>query len=541
MGVSALYTALVFNQGLYALTLDLNPRSEPASWGLLLGLASLVAALHFFLLALVATQKSVKFWVLLLGLAGSLAAVYHAHYQVYFDPSMLRNILHTQFAEARELLSWRLIASLATYFLPLVLILRYVRVTAFSSTAAAVRRLVTIAITLAVMLITTLSLYAPLASLMRNHKEARYLITPANTLWGLLRVIGHDSQAWAQGGRQPLGLDAHAGQRNQAGERPLVVFWVVGQTVRAANWGLDGYARATTPELARWAEQPSFINFPIVQSCGTNTEVSVPCMFSPWGRHDYDESRIRRSESLLHVLARAGVGVHWRDNQSGCKGVCDGLPYENTASTAGYNALCQAGQCLDEILLEGLDDKLTQLAHGTQQAQSRLWVLHQLGNHGPAYYKRYPKAYGKFQPACEQDDLSRCTNEQIVNAYDNAVLYTDAVLNRLLQALKKHENELDSVVIYVSDHGESLGEKNLFLHGLPYWMAPEQQTHVPLFLWFSKYAAQTTGTDLSCLQARARQPVQHDHLFHTVLTLFDVHTSLYQPQWDLLNSCQARS
>jgi lipid A ethanolaminephosphotransferase len=541
LGLSATYGALVFNQGLYALTLELHSWRQPGTWLLLLGLVSLVAGLHFLLLGLVATQKTVKFWVLLFGLAGSVAAVYHARYQVYFDPSMLRNVVHTQYTEAKELLSWGLLGSLAAYFLPLLLAMRYIRVTPVSRARGLGRRFLAWVAVLALMIVTTLILYAPLASMMRNHKEARYLITPANTLWGLLQVIGNDTQAWAQGVHQPIGLDAKAGSRDQTRSRPLLVVWVVGETVRAADWGLDGYVRTTTPGLMSWASQPSFINFPKAQSCGTNTEVSVPCMFSPWGRHDYDESRIRRSESLLHVLARAGVGVHWRDNQSGCKGVCDGLPYENTASTASRNPLCQAGQCLDEILLEGLDDKLTQLARGTQQAQSQLWVLHQLGNHGPAYYKRYPKAYGKFQPACEQDDLSRCTNEQIVNAYDNAVLYTDAVLNRLLQNLKKHENELDAVVIYVSDHGESLGEKNLFLHGLPYWMAPEQQTHVPLFLWFSKYAAQATGADLSCLQARARQPVQHDHLFNTVLTLFDVHTSLYQPQWDLLSTCQARS
>ena len=202
--------------------------------------------------------------------------------------------------------------------------------------------------------------------------------------------------------------------------------------------------------------------------------------------------------------------MHWRDNQSGCKGVCDGLPHENTSQHVGQNPLCHEGQCWDEILLAGFEQKMAQLATGTPP-RSHLWVLHQLGNHGPAYYKRYPPAYDQFQPACQQEDLSRCTLEQTVNAYDNAVIYTDTVLSRLLQTLQQQQEAIDSVVIYVSDHGESLGEKNLYLHGVPYWMAPEQQTRVPMFLWFSKHAAQTTGT------------------------------SLHQPEWDLLTQCQTRS
>ncbi|MFN6323709.1 MAG: phosphoethanolamine transferase [Burkholderiales bacterium] len=540
IGLFALYGALVFNQSLLSLTLQLHPWHEPASWGLLAGILAIVTSLHFLLLALVSTQKNVKFWVLLFAIAGTLAAHYQAHYRVYFDPSMMRNILHTDYAEARELISWSLFSSVAVWFIPLALVLRQVQVKSVSRTRALQQRLLAVLLAGGVLIVVMLSLYAPLSSMMRNHKEARYLITPANTLWGLLQVVDNDTQAWAQGARLPIGLDAHAVPRPAARTRPLLVVWVVGETARAANWGLNGYSRATTPELAHWAAQPGFIHFPLAQSCGTNTEVSVPCLFSPWGRHDYDERRIRGSESLLHVLARAGVGVHWRDNQSGCKGVCDGLPHENTSQHVGQNPLCHEGQCWDEILLAGFEQKMAQLATGTPP-RSHLWVLHQLGNHGPAYYKRYPPAYDQFQPACQQEDLSRCTLEQTVNAYDNAVIYTDTVLSRLLQTLQQQQEAIDSVVIYVSDHGESLGEKNLYLHGVPYWMAPEQQTRVPMFLWFSKHAAQTTGTDLSCLKARAQQPVQHDHLFHTVLSLFDVRTSLHQPEWDLLTQCQTRS
>jgi lipid A ethanolaminephosphotransferase len=302
---------------------------------------------------------------------------------------------------------------------------------------------------------------------------------------------------------------------------------VVGETARAANWGLNGYARQTTPELA----QLPVINFPDVTSCGTNTEVSVPCMFAPVGRRDYDAARIRGSESLLHVLARAGVAVLWRDNQSGCKGVCEGLPQEEIVKL-DPPGLCSDGRCLDEALLAGLDERLA-TAKGTQ-----LLVLHMLGNHGPSYFRRYPPAFERFKPACTKDDLQLCSREEVVNAYDNALLYTDHVLARVIAKLHGAAARVDSALLFVSDHGESLGENNLYLHGMPYAIAPDVQTRVPMVMWLSSGLPADAGLDPDCLRRRAAQPATHDNLFHTILGLLDVKTALYDPAWDLAQACR---
>jgi len=257
-------------------------------------------------------------------------------------------------------------------------------------------------------------------------------------------------------------------------------------------------------------------------------------MFAPVGRRAYDEGRIRGHEGLLHVLARAGVAVHWRDNQSGCKGVCDGLP-NDTVLALNPPGLCSDGRCLDEGLLFGLDQRLEQ-AKGTQ-----LLVFHQLGNHGPSYFRRYPEAFARFKPACENDDLQHCTREEIVNAYDNAVLYTDHVLAQLITQLNARADRVDSAVIYVSDHGESLGENRLFLHGIPYAIAPDVQTKVPMVMWATRVFAQAAGVDLDCLRERSRASVSHDHLFHSLLGLLDVRTALYQPRWDVSAACRGEA
>ncbi|HET7775834.1 MAG TPA: sulfatase-like hydrolase/transferase, partial [Azospira sp.] len=335
-------------------------------------------------------------------------------------------------------------------------------------------------------------------------------------------------QGAAQGPRQPLGTDAALAASWQQRQKPALFVIVVGETARAGNWGLNGYGRQTTPELA----QLDVINFREVDSCGTNTEVSVPCLFSAYGRRHYDESKIRGSESLLHVLDHAGLKVLWRDNQSGCKGACDGLPTESLAS-AGIPGLCDGERCLDEVLLHNLEQVLA------DDKGNRVVVMHQLGNHGPAYYKRYPDAFRRFTPTCDSSDLRQCSREQIVNAYDNALLYTDHVLARTIAFLKTQEKRYDTAMVYVSDHGESLGENNLFLHGIPYSIAPQEQTRVPMVMWFSPGYARDFKVNVPCLKARAQKLASHDNLFHSVLGLLDVQTSVYERDMDLAAECRS--
>jgi lipid A ethanolaminephosphotransferase len=524
--VAAIFFALAANRPFLGAALHGHERSEPSTWGFALAVVVLVAAGHFVLMALVANRWTLKPLLTLLIVATAFATYFMARYGIYFDTSMMRNVLRTDVGEARELLSPALLPHLLLYaVLPLLLLWR-VRVVNRPLLRAALVRLAAIAVALAACVAALLAVFQPLASLVRNHREVRHLVTPINLVSSLARVLVSETRGAAKP-RQAIGLDAKPGPLWATRTKPMLLVLVVGETARAANWGLSGYARQTTPQLSKLP----VINFSDVASCGTNTEVSLPCMFAPVGRRDYDEGRIRDSESLLHVLARAGVAVHWRDNQSGCKGVCDGLPND---SVQALNApgLCTEGRCLDEGLLYGLDRRLQQ-AKGTQ-----LLVLHQLGNHGPSYFRRYPPQFARFTPACENDDLQFCTREQIVNAYDNALLYTDHLLAQLISQLQARADSVDTALLYVSDHGESLGENRLFLHGMPYAIAPDVQTRVPMVLWASDGFARAAGLDWGCLRQHAGDAISHDHLFHTLLGLLDVRTSLYEPRWDVSAACR---
>lgn len=526
----SLFWALSANHAFFSAALKGRLLADPSTmlFGLALGVA--LVALQLLLLALVAHRWTVKPLLALMTAVAALASFFMKAFGVQLDPTMLRNVLHTDWHEARELLSWRLLVHLAVYAgLPLALLWR-VRVVQRPWLRALGVRLLVVLMATAAAVAALLAVFQPFASLMRNHKEVRYLATPLNLVWSLGKVAANDLKGAARP-RLAIGLDAVPGPSWAVRQRPKVVVLVVGETARAANWGLNGYARQTTPELAKLP----LVSFADVRSCGTNTEVSLPCLFAPVGRRNYDEARIRGSQSLLQVVARAGVAVQWRDNQSGCKGVCEGLPGD-TVEALDPPGLCADGSCFDEGLLHGLDQRLDAAAAGGTQ----LLVLHPLGNHGPAYFRRYPPAFANFQPACESDDLRLCSREQIVNAYDNALLYTDHVLAVLVQTLQRHAARVDSALLYVSDHGESLGEMGLYLHGLPYAIAPAEQTRVPMLLWLSTGFERSAGLDTACLQRRARKPASHDNVFHTLLALLDVNTALYEPAWDLTSGCRLR-
>ncbi len=530
---ASVFFALSANRRFFGAALAGHSLREAATWGYVAALFALVVALHVLLLAFVANRWTVKPLLAALIVATALASFYMQSYGVYLDPSMMRNVLRTDPAEARELLSASLVLHLLVYALVPLLVLWRVRVPRRGLARATITRAALVAGAAALAVLSLFAVFQSFSSLMRNHKEVRYLITPANYLWSGASAFAGDART-AAAPRAPIGLDAAPGSSWGTRSKPMFVVLVVGETARAANWGLNGYARQTTPQLAALP----VVNFADVTGCGTNTEVSLPCMFAPVGRRDYDESRIRSSESLLHVLARAGVGVHWRDNQSGCKGVCDGLP-SDIVSPASAPGLCQDGRCLDEGLLVDLDRRLER-ATGTQ-----LLVLHQLGNHGPSYFRRYPPAFAKFLPDCRDDDLRRCSVEQIVNAYDNALLYTDHVLASAIAKLGAHADRVDSALVYVSDHGESLGERGLFLHGVPYLIAPQVQSRVPMTIWFSSGFARSAGLSPSCLRASldasARRALAHDNLFHTMLGLFDVRTELHESSLDLTGECRQAS
>ncbi|MGZ5180082.1 MAG: phosphoethanolamine transferase [Ramlibacter sp.] len=522
--ICAVYLLAACNLPFWRAALAGRDWASAGTWGFALAMFGSFTAAYVAFTCLFATRRTVRPLLAVLVLTAAALAYYMDRYAIYFDRSMLRNVLVTQWSEARELLGLRFILHMALFGVLPAALLWWPMLARRSLGRAAVVRVAWIAVAVLLTVACMLPVFADFASLMRNQRQLRFLLNPGNA------VAAGVAEAWGSGQRVapasiPVGADARlaAGAR----QRPTLFVLVVGETARAQNFSLDGYARPTNPELAR----RNVVNFPHVTACGTSTEVSLPCMFSPFGRRDYDADKIASHQSVLHVLHRAGVEVLWRDNQSGCKGVCSGLEEQDMAQVAGP-VVCPGGACFDEVLLQGLQERAAQ-ARG-----NLLVVLHQLGSHGPAYDRRYPAPFRRFTPACGHDDLRQCSQAEIVNAYDNTLLYTDHVLGRLIDFLAGQEERFDTAMLYVSDHGESLGEAGLYLHGVPYAIAPDVQTHVPMVAWLSPSFVRDTGLDEGCLRAHATQPASHDNLFHSLLGAFDVRTKAYDPGMDLLRPCR---
>ena len=500
-----------------------------ACFGLMLTLLLLA------LLALLSFARSIKPAITVCLLSAALGAHFMGSYGVVIDTAMLTNVLQTNFSEARDLLSWSLLASVLVLAGVPVLAMWRLPVKRLPMHRQLWRNALLFGVSVLAVVLLGLASFADLSATMRNHKSLRFLINPLNSFYAL-GVLGYQANARPSGPPLAIGLDARTLPR---GGRPPLLVLVVGETARADHFSLNGYPHRTNPELARH----DVISFAEVSSCGTSTAASLPCMFSHLGREGFG-SRDHDSENLLDLAQRAGLAVLWLDNQAGCKGLCERVP-NAFAHQAAPGApplpagLCDNGECYDEALLHGLESRL-QAMPAEQRGRGVLLVLHQMGSHGPAYFKRSPPEVKPFLPECTTPVLAQCAGDTLVSAYDNSIVYTDRVLAALVVWLQQRSAAYDASMLYISDHGESLGENNLYLHGLPYAFAPREQTHVPWISWMSAGAQASLGLNWKCLRDRRSEPLTHDHLFHTVLGALRIDAGEYRRELDAYAPCRAR-
>lgn len=515
-----------YNIPLWEHLYGLLPRERVLQNGLFLSAFSVFLIAAFNLILSLVTVRWIQKPVLALLLLGSAAAAYFIRgYNVLLDAGMMQNLFETDPREAGEYLSLNFIGFMLMFgILPALIVLR-LRLHRDRLAREARLRLLVAVLSLVAGGGVLMGCYQDFASLFRNHREVRYLITPSNFLSGSYKYLR--GNAGTNRVVAPLGTDARLNAVVARQDKPTLLVLVVGETARADNFSLNGYARDTNPELAT----RGVVSFTRAYSCGTATAVSVPCMFSRLDREQYDADAAASQENLMDVLKHAGVNILWRDNNSGCKGVCNRVPSE-LPDRFGDTAHCKNGECFDEAMFGGLDRYLD-----TAQGPTII-VLHQLGSHGPAYYKRYPADREAFSPVCRSSELQTCKREEITNAYDNSIRYTDHFLSRVIDLLKSRQDRFNGGMLYLSDHGESLGENGVFLHGMPYWLAPDQQKHIPFITWLSPGLQRETGIGQACLQRRRDEVVSQDNLFDSVLGLLNVDTAVYRPGQDFFQSCR---
>lgn len=517
-----------YNHGLWSGIIQANDRLSLHTLLFLASCAVFLTALFNFLFNFLALKWVVKPALIVIVLSSAVASYFIDGYGVHIDTSMLQNVLETDRAEAHELFTGRFLIHLFLWGMVPAWIIGRLEIRYSKWTRQLLINVFSMLASVIVIGLIAVCFYQDYASTFRNHRDLRYLINPTSYVYAAGKII---SQRFEQGQQPliPISQQAALGYYAKNKKRRTIAVLVVGETARAESFHMNGYSRQTTPRL----EQTAVLNFPHVTACGTATAISVPCMFSMFPHDDYDDAKGHGYESVLDVIAAAGEQVVWLDNNSGCKGVCDRVEHKKIIHM-GLPQGCQDGDCFDEALLPALKQSVA--SHDGDM----LVVLHQKGSHGPAYYQRVPAAFRKFEPVCETAELQDCSREQIVNAYDNTILYTDYVLSEIIGWLQTRADEENTAMLYVSDHGESLGESNFYLHGAPYLFAPQQQKQVPMLLWLSDNFEQDYRLDGQCLKARQQDELSHDNLFHSLLGMMDIQLpGKYDPDLDLFADCRS--
>jgi len=464
----------------------------------------------------------------LIALCSAAAAYFMNDYGIAIDTVMIQNIIETNPGEAKALLSPKLFVYLAVLgLLPVAIIWRLP--VAYRRPLPGLLNKILVMIGCVVVIAASVAVYySTYAPIFRQQDKLTHFINPTNYVYAVGRLAKQRFGVKEDLKVQVVGADAKMTPAAlQRPKKSLMVF-VVGETARADHFSLNGYERETNPELKKL----DILNFTQVHSCGTSTAVSVPCMFSMFPRTEYSDKKGKTYEGLLDILQRAGVQVLWLDNNSDCKGTCLRVPHRDIPKSQGA-PFCDSDRCLDESLLVGLQDYIDSLKGNA------IIVLHADGSHGPEYYDRYPKDKEVFSPVCHTNQLGSCSIPELLNVYDNTIHYTDHFLAQVVELLKKNQEKYDTSMLYVSDHGESLGENGMYLHAAPYAIAPEAQIHIPMVFWFGNSTLSDAGVDRGCLQAKRDEPdLSHDFMFHSVLGLMGVQTSVYQPGLDIFHSCQ---
>lgn len=456
----------------------------------------------------------------------SAAALYaEVNFHVLFDTSMMESVFETNASEVSFYFNTESVIYLLCFGVLPCVFLAMVRVTPSRTwTVAIVSRLGVVLLAVAGIGLVAATSYKDYASVGRNNHYLNRMIIPAHIFNGakyLSKTYFETELVY-----KDQGTDAKVAVSPNG--KPTLMVVVLGETARAMNFAYNGYDRDTNP----YTKGMGLISFQNVSSCGTYTALSVPCMFSNMTRKSYDKPRAAAQDNALNVLQHAGVDVLWIDNDGGDKGVAKKLPYD-PINTSLKNQNCNGTTCFDVAMMANAK----KFIEGA--SSNKLLVLHTIGSHGPTYWQRYPDAQAPFQPACNRSDIENCNDQEITNVYDNTLVYTDYVLAQVINELKNVSSDYNVMMTYISDHGESLGESGLYLHGTPYMIAPKEQTHVPWLVWMPEQYAQQKGISTQCIREKANDSVlSHDNLFHTLLGLYGVHSQVIDPKFDITHDCQ---
>lgn len=506
--VAAFSNAILYQKPLYEFAvanLDYTSLNGVMTLTTLFFLVAFVTTLLLSFISLV-SHRLLKPVCMLIAVCNALALYFVDTYAVVLDRTMMGNVFNTNFAEASSFFHPKLVVYLLVLGVLPCWLLSRVRI----KRVGVLRKIIFLIV---VFLIGAGWLYANAKSWLWIDKHASRLggmIMP----WSYVVNVSRHYANYLASSKEETLLPAAQFATNEK----TIVFLVIGESARAQNFSLYGYRRLTNPLLAK----AGVVALPRSQACATYTTASLLCILS----HSDSAGQFSRSyEPLPNYLQRHGIDVIWRSNNWGEPK----LKVQTYQHAQDLRRECQGDTCgYDDVLLHALEERIR-----SSTKEKIFVVLHQSGSHGPSYYNKYPKQFEVFKPVCKSVELHQCTNEELVNAYDNTILYTDHFLHRTIGLLKTFPKAA-TMMMYISDHGESLGEYGLYLHGTPYSIAPDVQKDIPFVIWMSDEFKRARG--ISTTQLIQHQSYSQDYVFHSVMGAFDMQSAIHNRQLDLFGA-----
>ena len=463
-------------------------------------LASLVVsmlALNFMMTYLVMYLLRMVGRILLaiLSIINATAVYFIFTYSVMIDATTIENVFNTRYSEASGFFSvWLWLFILVFGVVPAAWCLLQPVVI-----GKAKKTLIYCAASLAVVLIFALANYTQMLFVSEHDTELGGLLQPWSYLVNTGRIISFSQNEQAEEIKLPDG-------KITDNEKAVVVL-VIGESARKANFQLYGYKRQNNPLLSKQEGLKVYE----ATSCATYTTAGTKAILEPQDSGDL-------YELLPNYAFRTGVDVAWRTSNWGEPPIHideyitdDELAKQYPDARKGY----------DEILYQGLRERIE-----SSKKNKVLIVLHTSTSHGPNYTKKYPKEFEAFKPVAKNVEEGQKDVSKLINAYDNTILYTDFLLDGLINTLRAM-TDWHSAMVFISDHGESLGENKMFMHGLPMNLAPKVQYEIPFLVW--------TSEGFRDYKAKDELPavLEQHYIFHSVLNLLSIDSPAYDKEFDI--------
>ncbi|AQX06223.1 sulfatase [Elizabethkingia meningoseptica] len=460
---------------------------------IIISLIILMLAANFFTFYLILFLSRIggKVLLVLFFIINSIAVYFINTYSVIIDESMIGNILNTNYEESSSFFSFKLILYLLLLgILPGIYIIK-----AKIIKEKPKKFFITSSLTLLFMIILAFANASNWLWIDKNSKTLGGLAMPWSYSVNISLFYIHQSKK----NEKEILLPKATIKDNQKS----VMILVIGESARSQNFSLYGYGKNTNPLLSKIPNLHSYK----ATSCATYTTAGVKCILEHKNTDDL-------YEILPNYLYRNNVDVIWKTTNWGEPPV----HIKNYQNKETLESRCKGENCqYDEVLLNGLKEEIL-----ASKKDKILIVLHTSTSHGPTYSKKYPPKFEVFKPVCNSVELGKCSKEELINAYDNTIVYTDYILSSIIEDLKELKG-YNSAMLYVSDHGESLGEKNLYMHGVPISIAPKEQYEIPFIVWTSDGSK----------QLKPNNTLSQNHVFHSVLNFLGVQSPAYDEKMNI--------